>query len=205
MTLIELLLVLLVITVAAAMILPATTRPHTGNGISCMNNVRQMDLGFIMYAGDNNGKFAIQTSITNGGTMEFLERNQTFPHYQKLAPYISYPRVLVCPVDKNRQAPDNYQNLSDTNLSYFLNADVSTNNSTTSIMAGDRNLEANGQPVRHGTFTLQTNMDLSWSTELHRTLGVLGFADGHVEICRTINLNAAIRRQALATARLSIP
>ena len=205
MTLIEVLLVLLVIAVTAAMILPATVGPHKTPGISCSLNLRQIDLGFLLYAEDNHGKFAIRTSITNGGTMEFLERNQTFPHYQKLSPYIPYTRIFVCPTDKNRPAPDSYQNLSDTNLSYFLNADVSTNTPATSIMAGDRNLAADAHPVQHGTFTLRTSMNLAWTPELHRTMGVLAFADGHAEICRAANLNSIIQRQGLAAVRLSIP
>jgi hypothetical protein len=119
MTLIEILLVLLVIAIAAAMILPMATQPHIGGGPSCFSNLKQIDLGFLLYAEDNHGKFAIQTSVTNGGTMEFLERNQTFPHYQKLSSYIPYTGVVVCPTDKTRHAPNSYQNLSDTNFSYF--------------------------------------------------------------------------------------
>jgi hypothetical protein len=205
MTLIEVLLVLLMIAIAAAMILPAPHRPQRSDRISCMSNIKQIDLGFIMYAADNHGKFAIQTSVTNGGTMEFLEHNQTFPHYQKLSPYNLNTRLLVCPSDKDRHVPDSYKNLSDTNLSYFLSADVSTNAPFTSIMAGDRNLEANGKAVRHGTVTLEKNMNLSWTPEMHRLAGVLGFADGHAEICRATNMNAVVQRQGLASVRLSIP
>ena len=204
-TLLEVLLVLLVITVAAAMLLPATTHGHRTPLISCLNNVKQIDLGFLLYAQGNDGRVPIQTSTTNGGTMEFLERNQTFPHYQKLSQYILYTRVFVCPSDLNRQAATDYANLSDTNLSYFLNADVSTNNPATSIVAGDRNLQADGQPVRHGTFTLRTNMNLAWTSDLHRTTGVLGFADGHADMCRATSLNPLLQQQGLAAVRLSVP
>jgi prepilin-type processing-associated H-X9-DG protein len=158
-----------------------------------------------MYASENNGKFPIQTAVTNGGTMDFLERDQTFPHYQKLSVYLLNTGVLVCPADKNRRAPDSYKNLTDTNISYFLNADVSTNNPTASIMLGDRNLEANGQPIGHGTYTLATKMNLGWTRELHPNGGALGFADGHAEFCRGADLDSAFQRQGLASIRLSVP
>jgi hypothetical protein len=205
MTLFEVLLVLAVITFVVVMILPARSRPRGSPWISCLMNVKQIDLGFIMYAMDNNGKFAIQTSVTNGGTMEFLERNQTFPHYQKLSQFVGNTRVLVCPADKSRQTADSFQSLSDTNLSYFLNADFATNNPTTSIMAGERNLQADGQSVQHGTFAFLTKMALDWTPEIHRTAGVLGFADGHVQMCRATDLNSLMRQQGLTTVRLSVP
>ena len=205
MTLIEVMVVVLVMSIALAMIWPASGDRRPSQWTACLLNVKQTNLGFIMYADDNHGKFAIQTSVTNGGTMEFLERNQTFLHYQKLSPYMLNTSVYVCPADKNRQASDSYQNLTDTNLSYFLNADVSTNNSATSIMAGERNLQADGQPVRHGTFTVRTNMNLTWTPELHRTIGVLGFADGHAGTCRVTNLNSVVQQQGLAAVRLSVP
>ena len=137
--------------------------------------------------------------------MEYLSRNETFPHFQKLSQYILPLDIVVCPADKNRQAAENYHHLTDTNLSYFLNADVSTNRDPTSILAGDRNLQANGRAVSSGLFTMTTNLDMGWTRELHPNLGVLAFADGHVEICLTARLNTEIRRQQVAVNRLSIP
>ena len=198
--------VVAVVVIFVAMLLPAFGGSHKSPSAPCMSHVRQIDLAFQMYADDNNGKFAIQTSVTNHGTMEFLERNQTFPHFQKLSGYIFYFPTFVCPADTSRHAAESYANLTDTNLSYFLSADVSTNNPATSILIGDRNLEANGVPVGHGTFTLNTNMNLVWnSSAMHRRVGVLGFADGHAEIRHSADLKATVQRQGLATMRLSVP
>lgn len=205
MTLIEVLVVILIATVVMVMILPRRNNPDRARIYHCLNNVKQIDLGFIMYSDDNHGKFPIQTSTTNGGTMDFLEHNQTFPHFQKLSGYIRYMPVFVCPTDKKRPAANDYEHLTDTNLSYFLNADVSTNNSATSIMAGERHLAVNGQPVHHGTLTLVVNQNVTWTRELHPNLGTLGFADGHTEISRATNVTSNFRQQGLATVRLSIP
>lgn len=148
----------------------------------------------------------MQWPASNGGTMELVYGNCIHVQYQKLASYIYRTDILLCPAEKQRRAATNFSELTDTNLSYFLNADVSlTNNPTALILAGDRNLEANGRPVSPDLFVLTTNLNMNWTRELHPLGGNLAFADGHVEFCLTNKLNAMVQRQSVATNRLLVP
>jgi len=205
MTLLEVLVVLFVIAILAAMLLPASTGPSKAPLVTCMSHLKQTGLGFVIYADDNGGKFPMQPSAAPGDTTAIISSGHTFPTFQKIQKYVPNPGNLICPVDKTRLAATNYASLSDLNISYFLNVDAATNNPAQTILAGDRYLQIDGRPVNSGLFFLSTNLSLSWSPRYHHNKGILAFSDDHVEISTSIKLPASLQNQPLATNRLSLP
>src|ERR1039458_6612031 len=58
-TLIELLVMIAIIAILAALLLPALTRATANaTAVQCMSNYRQLQLGWLMYAHDNNESLA---------------------------------------------------------------------------------------------------------------------------------------------------
>ena len=124
-TLIELLVVIAIIAILAALLLPALSRAkQRAQAILCMNNLKQLTLGWIMYASDNNGRFPpnceageqpnslTDTRIQPGGiwiqwcpgnlkSATLITFQTSFIEAGLIYPYVKTVDVYKCPADQS--------------------------------------------------------------------------------------------------------
>lgn len=216
MTLVEVCVVLVVLGVLAAVFLPALLPIHNGRmRINCVNNLHQIGLAYKSWAGDNNDKFPMEVSVTNGGSMELIaDGKNAWLNYLVMSNELSTPKVLICPEDTGRHYATNFSTELVGRISYFVGVNAS-DEYPLSILSGDDNFAIGGVPVKSGLLELSKNSPVAWTTGRHvsaigiRThdeiFGYIGFADGSVQYVTSDGLQLAIQKTGLATNRLAIP
>jgi len=185
-TLIELLCVMAIIAILAALLLPAVSRATArAKRVQCANNLRQVGLGFHLFAHDHNNAFPMGLPPNLGGTWESAENLRTsnggfllaFYHFQALSNELVTPRLLGCPSD-DRLPATTFPTLQNHNLSYFIGVNASYLRPN-SILAGDRNI-TNDLPQPSSLFPFGNGRPLRWTSALHQFQGNVLFADGSV-------------------------
>ncbi|MEW6303372.1 MAG: prepilin-type N-terminal cleavage/methylation domain-containing protein [Verrucomicrobiota bacterium] len=190
-TLVELLLVISIIALLAALYLPAAARAKAKAArANCVSNLRQLGLGFRMFADDNSGKFPMQIPVRYGGSADYIARGEAFRHFQAASNYLHVTKIIVCPSDRSTTAAD-WGMLQNSNVSYFVGLDARLGKPH-HLLAGDRNIvKKNGgqSPV----LSLTTNDVVEWTPDIHIENGNILFADGHVEQLDNERLQIAVR------------
>ena len=181
-TLIELLCVVAIIGILAALLLPVLSQAQVRARMAfCGNNLGQIGLAYQMFAHDHDSRFPLQVPALEGGSADAGQDpnalNQeiyfTPDSYKAMAGELGTPNILICPAD-SRGAASRFEKLQTANLSYFSDASGDYSRPET-VLAGDRNIDA-------GEVTMQTDgsLEFRWTIALHRYKGNLLYADGHV-------------------------
>ena len=190
-TLIELLVVIAIIGILAALYLPATARAKIrATQVRCVGNLHQVGLAFQMFAEDHNGRYPMQVSARDGGSLEFAAGGNAFRHFQAVSNELVLSKLLLCPADKQRRSAG-WQNLTNDNLSYFVGLDA-VSGKPGYLLSGDRNI-TNQTATSGNILYLSTNAMAGWSGELHNFKGNALFADGRVEQLNDRRLQEALR------------
>ncbi len=183
-TLIELLVVIAIIAVLAALLLPVLGRAkEAGRATQCMNHLRQLQLGWQMYADDHQGRLVPNgIGLTNGklpnnpswagGALDFQANNPdnfdtrllidpNYLHGGMLGLYAPNAGIFHCPSDKSNALKGNNPHLRV--RSYSLNAFMNLN--TPAHLFYDsrvfRSLDQIYNPIRIFTFLDEQEASIS--------------------------------------------
>jgi prepilin-type N-terminal cleavage/methylation domain-containing protein/prepilin-type processing-associated H-X9-DG protein len=193
-TLVEMLTVIAIIGILAALLLPALEGAKArARRIQCVGNLREIGLATHLFANDHGGKFPTQVSTKDGGSLEFVTAGYqiyfpqhfyfSYRHFLPLADSLATPKLLACPADLERWPATNFTRFDNWNLSYAIGLVVDPINPM-AVLAADRNLPGpaghapNSTTFGHLPFV---NPPPYWPPGLHSRKGDILFADGHVE------------------------
>jgi len=187
-------------------LLPQIGRPSRSSRIGCVNNLKQASLAFKIWAADNSDVYPMGISVTNGGSLEMVTTGDVRQTYLVMSNELSTPRILFCPNDKARSPASLFGGLMNSNLSYFINADMTNDTNPEVVVIGDSNFELGGKPVKAGLNSFWTNDPVAWSpTTRHIKSGNIGLADGSVQSTTSTSMRTYFQQAGTATNRLAIP
>ena len=213
----EVVVVVVVLCVMVAMLLPMLARSKHGvPGSQCVGNLKQIGFAFRLWALDHNDKSPMQIPVTNGGTMEWVESGDVYPHFLVLSNELNTPKVLYCATeaDTNRIVASTFAReevldgavpfANNNNVTYFVGVDADQTKPRL-LLSGDHSFTVAGTKPSQGLLRIWTNTQVGWDANRHSYGGTVCLSDGSVQRLSSQNLNQAFQASGVATNRLAMP
>ena len=210
-TLIELLVVIAVIAILAAVLLPVLAKARAkSQSAYCLNNLKQLQLGWKLYEGDNNGWFPVNTSRLVSGVPESTSNSWVLGNAQydtnttnitagSLYPLVASLSVYHCPADQLIvKGSTSVQRLRSYSVEGWLGANFDYHDGwfwpdpryaktrdSTITWPGPADVFAfiddNELTIDDGIFVLGTDEWYDYPADRHSQGANMSFLDGHVE------------------------
>jgi prepilin-type N-terminal cleavage/methylation domain-containing protein/prepilin-type processing-associated H-X9-DG protein len=211
-TLIELLVVIAIIAILASMLLPALSKAKSkGLQTACLNNLKQLQLCWHMYADDNNDKIVSNDPNVGPGSQSWIlgymqdnlpdSTNKTLIEKGTLFPYNKSTAIYRCPADLGRSrirgqkllrvrsySMNGYMNGVDVGLVFFNQKGYTVNKKTIEINGPPPSrafvfLDEHENSIDDGHFGFAPEGDkwMNLPAMWHNSGCDFSFADGHAE------------------------
>ena len=198
-TLIELLVVIAIIAILAAILFPVFARAREkARQTSCLNNVKQLTLGILMYAQDYDEALPHYSNFRNYTSGSWGVRNSTW--YYNIYPYVKNTQAYVCPSYANYSVGYawnidyiGYASSSSVRVPPTKLADIVDASNTLLLLdcaAYSGMYKPNRWILNPGSYAYLYDLYLPW-VQAHNGGANVGFADGHAKwiLAETVMLN----------------
>ena len=213
-TLVGLLAILAVLALLAVVVLARLSKLRSyAVRATCGEHLREVGVGFQIWANDHDKKYPMSVSTNMGGTLEWVEGGKAvFSAISKSCRmnwavqkfWSARTTPGSSPVIPVMRFGFDFEQLKNENLSYFVGLDADKSKSHT-LLAGDRNITNGLAPIRT-VLKLPPNRLTGWTEAMHNSRGNIVQADGSVLTgFTTLQMRDALKNIGDATNRIALP
>jgi len=210
-TLMELLVVIAIIGILAALLLPVlSTAKQRAYQTSCLNNVRQLQIGWLQYVHEQNDSLPLNAegataddgawSTTNSWVVgdARVSADLSLIREGSIFPYVNDTQVYHCPSDRSVVVNTGVLRTRSYAMDYYLNGEIVHESDLSNAFAGLVTryggisspskvfvfVDESGLSINDGQFMVFRAPNQTWvdvPADRHSQGGNLSFADGHCE------------------------